>query len=146
MASQLGAQAGDDHHRSSDADRRGKVGIELVQVPPQPVDHPRPLGDQVLAPVDQQLQLPRHLIVGGDRQVGLRQCGPRDRERVDRVGLAPLTSRAAGAGHQLRLTRTTCCPAAEQVPLQQGGQVPAVLDRPQQLSVLTCSGPNPTPA
>jgi hypothetical protein len=48
-----------------------QVGVELVQVPAQPVDRPGAFGDQVLAMVDQQLDLPGGLVVLGDREGGL---------------------------------------------------------------------------
>ena len=35
-------------------------------------------------------------------------------------------------------TRTTCCPAVEQIPLQPGRQVPAILDRPHHLATPNC--------
>jgi hypothetical protein len=65
-----------------------QVRVQLVQVPTQPVDRPGAFGDQVLAMVDQQLDLPGGLVVLGDREGGLAQGRPGDRQRVDRVGLA----------------------------------------------------------
>ena len=67
--------------------RRIQVRVELMEVPAQPVDHPGPLTDQVFAPIHQQLQLPRHLIMGRDRQIRLPQYRPGHRQRIDRVGL-----------------------------------------------------------
>jgi hypothetical protein len=70
-----------------------------VQVPAQPVDRPGAFGDQVLAVVDQQLDLPGRLVMAGGGQVGFAQGGAGDGEGVDRVGLALDPDRLAGTGH-----------------------------------------------
>jgi hypothetical protein len=79
---------------------RVDAGVELVQVPAQPIVHLRALADQVLAlpMVHQQLELPRDVRVLTNRQVWLRQRRPRDRQRVDQIGLASGPGALARAG------------------------------------------------
>jgi hypothetical protein len=55
-------------------------------MPAQPVDRPGAFGDQVLAMVDQQLDLPGRLVMTGGGSVWFAQGGPGDRQGVDRVG------------------------------------------------------------
>ena len=81
---QLAAGLGKPQGLRGGVDRR----VDPVGVPAEPVDHPGPLGHQVLTPVDQQLQLPRRLVVRGHRKIGFAQHRTGHRERVDRVGLA----------------------------------------------------------
>jgi hypothetical protein len=50
--------------------------------------------------VDEQLDLPRGLVMAGGGRVGFAQRGPGDRQGVDRVGRAQGTDGLAGAGHQ----------------------------------------------
>ena len=50
--------------------RRVPGGVELVEVPAQPVDAPGAFGDQVLPVIDQQAQLPGGTVELGDGQVG----------------------------------------------------------------------------
>jgi hypothetical protein len=60
--------------------------VKLMEVPAQPRLAAAPLVDEVVAVVDQQLQLAQRLFAGA-RTVQLRflQCGACDRERIDRV-------------------------------------------------------------
>jgi hypothetical protein len=53
------------------APRRLELGVDLVQVPAQPVLDPGPLADQVLAVVDEQPQLPASALELRGGQVGL---------------------------------------------------------------------------
>src|SRR6266851_2544794 len=70
-------------------ERHRERWVELVQVPAQPLLAAAPLCDQVVAVVDDQLQLPQCLLAGARAvEPWLLQRGPRDRERVDRVRLA----------------------------------------------------------
>src|SRR5690606_24351111 len=59
--------------------------------------------------------------------------GPGHRQRVDRVRLTPRASSAALLGHQLRGHPHHSLPRIQQVDLQPGRQMTAVLDRPHQL-------------
>ena len=87
---------------------------------------------QVVAVVDEQLQLPQRLLAGA-RTVGQRllQRSSCDGERVDLVGVA-----AAAAAAALRCSQPGWHPHQplarfEQCPLQAARDVPAVLNRPQ---------------
>jgi hypothetical protein len=102
-------------------------------VPAQPVDDPGPLGDQVVAVVDQQAQLAGGPVQPRGWQVGLPQCRPGHRQRVDRVRLAIGPCGGAGVGHQLGRDPHDLLAGAEQIALQPPGQVPAVLHRPAPL-------------
>ena len=75
--------------------------------------------------VRQQLDRPGRAVQARDRQVRLPQRGPRDRQRVDRVGLATLPPAAALGGHQPGVHPHHREPGREQVALQAAGQVPA---------------------
>jgi hypothetical protein len=117
--------------------RGGRVafGVQFVQVPPEPVDLLGPLIDQAFAVIDQQLQLARLPIVRSDRQVRLAQRNPRHRQSIDRVGLARRAHRATLRGHQLRRHPHHLLTRGQQRPFQPGGQMPAVLDRPDPLGI-----------
>jgi hypothetical protein len=110
-----------------------KVGVQLMQVPAQPVARPGGLGNQVLALVDQQLDLPGRLVKTGGGQVGLAQGRPGDRQRVDRVGLAQGTHGLAGPGQQPGRHPHHPLPGGQQVAFQPAGDLPAVLHRPPAL-------------
>jgi hypothetical protein len=119
-----------------DSDRAGgrRDGrVELMQVPAQPVDDPGPLGDQVVAVVDQQPDLPGGPVHPGGGQLRFPQRRPRHRQRVDRIGLAVGAGGGTGVGHELGWDPHDLLAGAEQVPLQPSGQVPAVFDRPAPL-------------
>ena len=72
---------------------------------------------------------PRSL--GSARARALAQRQPRDRQRVNRVGLAPLPPAAPLPGHQLRRHEHDLLPGRQQLPDQPAGHVPHVLHRPQ---------------
>ena len=62
-------------------------------MPAQPLLRAPSLVDDVVAVVDEQLQLPRRLLAGARTvELGLLQRSPGDGERVDRVGLAAATA------------------------------------------------------
>ena len=91
--------------------RRVPRRVELMEVPTQPVDAPRPLATR------SSRCRPTTGPPGPGRRVG-RRAGPdpatptRDRQRVDRVRLAVRARRVAGVSHQLRWHRTIGSPAA----------------------------------
>ena len=89
--------------RSSAPSGTAQFRVEVVQVPAQPLLSPPSLVDQVVAVIDQQLQLAQPLLTRrADGRAAARAAPPCDGERVDRVGLA---ARAAGTPlrrHQLR--------------------------------------------
>ena len=80
---------------------RPALGVEFMDMPPQPVDRRRTLGDKHIAAIGKQLQLTRHLIMRGHRQIGFAQHRPRHRFGVDGIGLTPRARGLAGLGHQL---------------------------------------------
>ena len=59
-----------------------------MEVPAQPIDDPGPLGDQVVAMVDQQPDLPGGTVQPGHRQLRFPQRRPGHGKRVDRIRLA----------------------------------------------------------
>jgi hypothetical protein len=89
--------------------------------------------------VDQLLDLPAGVGVLGARQVRLTQRGPGDRQRVDRIGLAPGARAGAGQRHQLGRHPHHRCRGVQQRPFQSARDVPAVLDRV--LDLITGEGP-----
>jgi hypothetical protein len=83
--------------------------------------------------VDQQPHLAFWAVQLRDRQIGLSQRRTRDRERIDRVRLAERAGSVAHIRHQLRRHPHDPLPGRQQVTLEAAGELPAVLDRPQQL-------------
>ena len=74
---------------------RVELGVELVQVPAQAIDHPCPLRDQVLTTSQDQLDLPGPLIGERGRQIVFPRQRPRYGQSIDRIGLP--TSARGGA-------------------------------------------------
>jgi hypothetical protein len=101
-----------------------------VDHPAEPADHPGALGDEVIAVVGEPPDLQRRPAEPGGGQPLLAQRGPRDRQRVDRVGLAALAAPLADSGHQLRRHEHHLFPGRQQLPDQPAGHVPHILDRP----------------
>jgi hypothetical protein len=104
-----------------------------MEMPAQPIDDAGPLGDQVVAVVDQQPDLPGGTVQPGHRQLRFPQRRPRHRQRVDRIGLAIGAAGGTGVGHELGRDPHDLLAGAEQVALEPARQVPAVLDRPAPL-------------
>jgi hypothetical protein len=74
----------------------GEGRIQLVEVPAQPLLGSAPLVDEIVAVIDEQLQVTEDLLVGPrPAQVGLAQRSPGDGERVDRVRLPTRSARAS---------------------------------------------------
>ena len=85
------------------------------------------LVDQVIAVVSQPPHLQDLLIEAGSGQArALAQRQPRDGQRVNRVGLAPLPPAAPLPGHQLRRHEHDLLPGRQQLPDQPAGHVPHV--------------------
>ena len=95
-----------------------ELRVEVVQMPAQPVLQARRLGDEVLAVVEQELDLERGAAERGLGQVGPAQRGARDRLGVDGVGLAVGAGRAPLAGHELGRDAHDALAAAEQEALE----------------------------
>src|SRR5215207_7669758 len=110
----------------------GEGAVELVQVPAQSLLRPAPLVDEIIAVVDQQLQLAKRLLVRArSAQPRLPQSGARHGERVDRVRLAAQSACTTLRCHQLRRHAHELFAGAEQFALERTGQLAAVLERPQ---------------
>jgi hypothetical protein len=90
------------------------------------------LGDESFAVVDEQANVEFGPGEFRDRQLleAFAQRCPRDRDRVDDVGLAALAGAAALADGELGRDADDRLSAGEQEPLERAGDVPAVLDRP----------------
>ena len=73
-------------------------------MPPQPVHDPGPLGDEIVAVVEQQADLHRRLVQIGDRELldPVLNDRTRDRQRIDLIGLARLALPLAGSSHPVR--------------------------------------------
>ena len=120
--------------RSSAPSGTAQVRVELVQVPAQPLLAATPLGDEVVAVIDQQLQLAQRLLAGAWAvQPRLLQRRPGDRERVDRVRLAPRPAAPALRRRQPRRHPHQPLALLNQRPLEAARHVPAILNRPQPL-------------
>jgi hypothetical protein len=90
------------------------------------------LADQPLAMVHEQPQIELGALKLRRRQgiQALAQRRPRDRDRVDAVGLPAPAGAATRGGHQLRRHAQDPFAALDQKPLQGARDVPAVLQRP----------------
>src|SRR5438477_1216761 len=106
--------------------------VELVQMPAQPLLGPSAPIDEIVAMIDQQLDLPVDLLaLPRPAQARLAQCRTRDRERVDRARLAARPASApARAPSAFGGTRTNWVTNAEELPLEPASQLPTVLHRP----------------
>lgn len=104
-----------------------------MQVPAQTLLHARPFGHQVLAVIQQQLDLAGWSVQPRGGQVGLAQRGPRDSQRVDRVGLASHPQAAAFRCHQVRRHQDHDLTRGDQIPHEPSADLSAVLDRPDPL-------------
>jgi hypothetical protein len=73
-------------------ERALELRAQLEQMPPQPIDRPGPLGDEIIAVIEQKADLHRPLVQKRDREPldAVLDDRPGDRERVDLVGLARL--------------------------------------------------------
>jgi len=107
-----------------------------MQMPLQRVVERHALADQALAMVNQQTQIELRPVQAGGRQPvqAFAQSGPRDRDRVDAVGLAAPARAAPRVGHQLRRHAHDPLAACNQEPLEGARDVPAVLQRPHPLA------------
>jgi hypothetical protein len=122
--------------------QRDLVGrVELVQMPTQPLLGAAVLVDEIVAVIDQQLQLAVDLFVRPrPAQVRLSDRGSGDRECVDRVRLAACAARAALRHSQLRRHPHQLRAGTKQLPFEPASQLSAVLNRPEALAI-ECSSP-----
>jgi hypothetical protein len=115
------------------AERHPQRGVELVQVPAQPLLTAPPLRDQVVPVIDEQLHLAQErLLRAGPVEAGLAQSGAGDRQGVDRVGLAPAAPPTTLRSRQPWRHAHQALARLKQRLLETPGDVPAVLNRPQQ--------------
>ena len=111
--------------------RRIPGSVELVEMPPQSARLPGAFRHQVVTMIHQQPHLTRWAIKLRSWQVRFLQRRTRDRQRVDRIGLARSASTRAGCAPS-----SSAAPARSPHPQQAGRasnrreQMPAVLDRP----------------
>ena len=124
------------------ARRRPALGVELVDIPPEPVDRRSALSNKHITSIGQQLQLPRHLVMGGHRQVRFTQHRPGHRLGIDRIGLSTGARRLAGLGHQLGGHPHHGLPRPQQIAFQPRRHVAAVLDAPRQLGAESITSPH----
>jgi hypothetical protein len=104
-----------------------QAGVGVVQVPAQAHRVGGALADQVLAMVDQELQLTQLRVVAGVRQVRLPQGRPGDGQSVDRVGLPVGAGSLASMGAQPGPDPQDRLAAGQQEALQATVDVAAVL-------------------
>src|SRR4051812_33688318 len=108
--------------------RHGEGRVELVQMPTQPLLRPPPLVDEIIAVIDQQLQLAKRLLIGPRAtQARLRERSSGDSERVDRIRLATRSACTTFRRHQLRRYPHQLLAGREQLSLEPTRQLPAVL-------------------
>jgi hypothetical protein len=123
-------------HGHQAAGRDLEFGPEVVEVPAQVVDQPRPCRDEPLAMVDEQpdVKLDSGELRDRQRLDSVPDRRPRDRDRVDHIRLAALARAVPGARGQLwRDAQHTLAPG-DQETLERSGHVAAVLDRPHPLA------------
>jgi hypothetical protein len=118
-----------------------QLGPEVVQVPAQATLVLRAGLDQVLAVIEQELDLQGVLVEVGARQrlSALAQGRAGDRKGIDRVRLAGAPFAATALAHQLRGNPHHPLSRGDQEALQGTGDVAAVLDCPGPLFVEVAS-------
>jgi hypothetical protein len=111
-------------------------------MPPQPIDRPGPLGDEIIAVIEQKPDLHRPLVQIHDREPldAILDDRSGDRERVDLVGLARLARALARGAHPPRRDADDPLADSQQRPLKAPRNRAAVLDRPHPL-VVQAPGP-----
>jgi hypothetical protein len=135
---EVALETGQDDGPVEAADRRLRARVELVEVPSEAVFGARPLGDEILAMVDEEPNVAIGSIERRDRQV-LPEGRPGDGQGIDRIALAGLPAGTAGTGHQLRRNPDDALAGDEQITRQTSAEVATVLQRPR--PVLEAGGP-----
>jgi hypothetical protein len=109
----------------------------LEQVPAQPIHRAGPLGDEIVAVIEQQPDLHRPLIQVRGRElldpVAHDRAG--DRQRVDLIGLPRPALAFPGRAHAVRRDSHHPLAGRQQRPLEPARDGTAVLDRPHPLVV-----------
>src|SRR5204863_3593278 len=115
--------------------RHDEGWVELMQMPTQPLLRPSALVDEILAMINEQLEITKRLLVGPrPAQPRYTQSGTRHGERVDRVGLAARPASATLRRHQLRRHPHQLLTGRQQLAFEPTRQLPTVLQRPQPLA------------
>ena len=111
-------------------------------MPPQTVHGPSPLGDEILAVIEQQPDLHRLLVQERDREPldPILDDRAGDRQRVDLIRLARLALALAGSAHPMRRHAHDPLARGQQRLLKAPRDMPAVLDRPHAI-VIQPAGP-----
>jgi hypothetical protein len=95
-----------------------------------------PLSDQVVAVIDEQLQLPQQrLLRVRPVEARLAERSARDRQGVDRIGLAAAATAATLRSGQPRRHPDEALALLKQRLFETPCDVPAILDRPRPLSI-----------
>jgi hypothetical protein len=117
---------------------RGSAWHELVQMPAQPVLHPRTFGYQILTMGDQQAHLAFRAFQSGNRQVRLAQCRAGDCQRIDRIRFTHAPPGTPRIGHQPRWHAHHPLTSSQQIGLQGAREVPTILNGPHAVGPLGC--------
>jgi len=116
------------------ARRDRQLRVELVQVPAQPLLRAAAFVDEVVAVIDEHLQLTQPLLTLARMvEPWLPQRRARDGEGVDGVGFPGAAAGPPLRRHQLRRHPHQPLARVHERPLELTGQLPAVLQRPQPL-------------
>jgi hypothetical protein len=101
-------------------------------MPTQPLLSAAALVDDIVAVIDEQLDLPIHaLIRPRPAQVRLPQRRPRDRQCVDRVRLSACPACPSLGDGELRRHPHEILTGTQELLLEPASQLPAILHRPQ---------------
>jgi hypothetical protein len=116
-----------------------ELGPEIVQMPLQRVVERDALADQALAVIDQQPQVELRTFQLRRRQriQAFAQRRPRDRDRVDAVGLPAGANLTTRRRHQPGRDPQDALSTTDQKPLKRSRDMPTVLQRPDPLAAET---------
>jgi hypothetical protein len=107
------------------------TGVELVEVRPEPILGSGSFLDEIFPVVQQEAELPLRPIEVRSWEVGFADRGAGHGQRVDRVGLASLTTRPTAECHEPRCHPDHCLTGPEERALESPGELPAVFDGPR---------------
>ena len=106
-----------------------------MQVPAQALLRSAPLVDEIIAVIDEQLEIAEDLLAWTrPPKLRLAERCSRNGERIDRVRLPPRPARSPLRCHQLRRHPHQLLTTPKQLPLEPARQLPAILHRPQALA------------
>ena len=121
----------------STLERALQLGVQLEQVPPQPVHRAGALGDEIVSVIEQQPDLHRPLVQVRDRESldTVLHDSSGDRQRVDLIRLAWLALTLARGAHSVRRHPDDPLARCQQRLLKPARTRAAVLDRPHPLLI-----------